>query len=231
MDQPKRPHSGFPMERPRTILVIMPSPVFSEAFTLWCQRYVNCEYIDWATSLKHAREKCSSFRPMLLVLDPSTQHDAVKEGVAFLREDLTNHLLLLDSRPLEATLAAILSEHKTSYFSRLAPSNSLVTGIAEILNKGKRVFDPVFAGRLRRTDSGYKLDYTDSERSISLLTEREKEVMRLLAQGRTVKECGAILRIAESTAENHKSRLMKKLGVHKSAELTLQAIRCGLILV
>lgn len=60
------------------------------------------------------------------------------------------------------------------------------------------------------------------------LTPREKQVLRLLARGCTVRRCAAILKLSESTVDNHKSRMMSKLGVHKTVELTRLAIRAGL---
>lgn len=64
---------------------------------------------------------------------------------------------------------------------------------------------------------------------LGLLTPREMEVLKLIAQGNTVKHCAELLALAPSTVDNHKSRLMKKLGVHKSLELTRLAIRAGLV--
>jgi DNA-binding NarL/FixJ family response regulator len=53
--------------------------------------------------------------------------------------------------------------------------------------------------------------------------------MRLLALGKTVGECAQALGLAHSTIDNHKSRLMKKLNLHKASQLTCRAIRDGLI--
>lgn len=63
----------------------------------------------------------------------------------------------------------------------------------------------------------------------SKLTNRELEVLTILAEGDTVAECAKKLRLAESTVDNHKSRLMKKLSINKSTGLVRIAIRNGLI--
>jgi two-component system, NarL family, response regulator NreC len=68
-----------------------------------------------------------------------------------------------------------------------------------------------------------------ADSDLGLLTPREMEVLKLIAQGNTVKHCAELLALAPSTVDNHKSRLMKKLGVHKSLELTRLAIRAGLV--
>lgn len=72
--------------------------------------------------------------------------------------------------------------------------------------------------------------YREPEGSdLDLLTPREMGVLKLIAQGNTVKHCAELLALAPSTVDNHKSRLMKKLGVHKSLDLTRLAIREGLV--
>ena len=66
-------------------------------------------------------------------------------------------------------------------------------------------------------------------KSLANLTLRERQVMRMLAEGKSVRQCADALGLAPSTIDNHKSRLMKKLSVHRSSQLTLLAIREGLI--
>jgi DNA-binding NarL/FixJ family response regulator len=60
------------------------------------------------------------------------------------------------------------------------------------------------------------------------LTRREFDVLVHIAQGYTVKQCAEALGISPSTADNHKSRLMRKLRVHKTVDLARLALRCGL---
>ena len=66
------------------------------------------------------------------------------------------------------------------------------------------------------------------QRSLGQLTRREVDVLLHIAQGYTVKQCAQALGISPSTADNHKSRLMRKLRVHKTVDLARLALRCGL---
>jgi two-component system, NarL family, response regulator NreC len=61
------------------------------------------------------------------------------------------------------------------------------------------------------------------------LTAREREVLQLIAEGKTTKEIASLLGISVKTAESHRSRLMEKLGVHETASLVRYAMRRGLI--
>ena len=65
--------------------------------------------------------------------------------------------------------------------------------------------------------------------SFDLLTDREKEVLQLLAQGRSNKEAATQLNVGLSTIETHRAKLMQKLNLHSTAEIVLYAVRKGII--
>lgn len=231
MHRPIPIRNGSPDAPLRTLVLLLPSPIDCESLSLWCQYRVGCDVVEWATSIEEGVELCRRIQPRLLMIDPAIGCGSVERGVSLVREEAAGHLLVLDSRPMEVRLAAILSEPATSYFSRTASSQSLAAAMADMLTSGRRVFDPALAPRIRRTDRGFQLDYAAEQRSISILSQREQQVMRLLAEGRSVKQCAEMLGLSESTIDNHKSRLMKKLGIHKSSELAVRAIRDGLLIV
>jgi DNA-binding NarL/FixJ family response regulator len=68
-----------------------------------------------------------------------------------------------------------------------------------------------------------------SDRERDPLSLREREVLQLVAEGRTTKEVAALLGISSKTVESHRGRLMGKLGVHETASLVRYAIRQGII--
>ena len=65
--------------------------------------------------------------------------------------------------------------------------------------------------------------------SYDLLTEREREVLQLLAEGKPNKEAAAVLKLSPHTVETHRTNLMQKLGLHNTAEIVLYAVRKGII--
>jgi DNA-binding NarL/FixJ family response regulator len=67
-----------------------------------------------------------------------------------------------------------------------------------------------------------------TKRDMAVLTKREVEVVRLVSLGCTVPEAAAVLKLAPSTVDNHKSRAMAKLGTDKIALLTRVALRSGI---
>ena len=74
--------------------------------------------------------------------------------------------------------------------------------------------------------------FTPNEESVRLvfaLTERERQVLVLIADGKSTKETAAQLGISYKTADSHRSRILEKLGVHETASMVRYAIRAGLI--
>ena len=74
--------------------------------------------------------------------------------------------------------------------------------------------------------------FTPDEQSVRMvfsLTERERQVLVLIADGRSTKEAAATLGISYKTADSHRSRILEKLGVHETASMVRYAIRAGLI--
>ena len=61
------------------------------------------------------------------------------------------------------------------------------------------------------------------------LTPREREVLQLIAEGKTTKEAAGVLGVSVKTAESHRTRIMEKLEIHETATLVRYAIRRGLV--
>ena len=215
----------------RSIALLLQSAIDGEAFSLWCQRRIEGCAVTWGTDVEIVIDACRRLRPRLLVVDPAIGGSVIDRGLSLVREGVVSHLLILDARPMEVRLTAILGEPAASYFSRMASAPLLAAAMTEMIVAGIRAFDPALAPRIRRSDRGFQLVDATEHRSISILSQREQQVMRLLAEGRTVKQCAETLGLSESTIDNHKSRLMKKLGIHKSSELAVRAIRDGLLIV
>ena len=72
---------------------------------------------------------------------------------------------------------------------------------------------------------------SDFQAKFRTTSEREREVWRLIALGRTAREIAAQLGIAASTASNHRASLMQKMGARNSPDLTRMAVQAGIITV
>lgn len=89
---------------------------------------------------------------------------------------------------------------------------------------GNTFFSPAIADTLI-DDYRARLQRDDLRDSYELLTDRERQVLQLLAEGKTNKDVATILSLGVSTVESHRLNLMKKLDLHNTAELVLYAVR------
>lgn len=92
-----------------------------------------------------------------------------------------------------------------------------------------RVSQMVLDGFLDRERRNTTTEVADDEPD--MLTSREREVIQLLAEGRTSKEVAVTLNLSVKTAETHRTNLMRKLGLHSVADLTRYAVRNGIVQV
>ncbi|HEY7187713.1 MAG TPA: response regulator transcription factor [Vicinamibacterales bacterium] len=89
---------------------------------------------------------------------------------------------------------------------------------------GNTFFSPAIADMLFE-DYVLRLQRREVQDSYDVLTDREKQVLQLLAEGRTNKEVATSLSLGLSTVETHRMNLMKKLGLRNTAEIVLYAVR------
>jgi DNA-binding NarL/FixJ family response regulator len=93
---------------------------------------------------------------------------------------------------------------------------------------GKPFFSPAVTSVLVE-DYVRRLQARGQADSFDLLTDREKEVLQLLAEGRSNKEVAVQLNVGLSTVETHRANLMQKLSLHNTAEIVLYAVRKRII--
>jgi DNA-binding NarL/FixJ family response regulator len=106
-------------------------------------------------------------------------------------------------------------------------ATELVTAIREAL-RGQTYVTPMIAGELLQS---YREDGHRPHDAAHRLTARQREVLQLIAEGRSAKEVAAVLKISIRTAEAHKARILEALGLRTTAELVQYAIRNGIISV
>jgi DNA-binding NarL/FixJ family response regulator len=113
----------------------------------------------------------------------------------------------------------------SGYVLKSTVSGELVTAIREVLG-GNTYVTPKIAGELLGALSGKS---TGSDRPVDHLSNRQRQILRLLVEGLSAKQIAAKLGISRRTVETHKYRIMRIVGVHTSAELVRFAVEQGLV--
>jgi len=101
-------------------------------------------------------------------------------------------------------------------------ANDLVQAIQQV-SRGQFYLSP---GVSRAVVEAYR---TKSQMPADPLTVRERQVLQLIAEGRSTKDVASLLGISVKTAESHRTRLMQKLDIHETATLVRYAVRRGLV--
>ena len=108
----------------------------------------------------------------------------------------------------------------SGYVLKQSAGEELIAAIREVL-KGRTYLTPLITKTVIT-------NLTESTPTTVKLTPRQREVLRLIADGRRMKEIGAILELSTRTVESHKYEMMRALGVQSTAELVRYAIQIGL---
>jgi two-component system response regulator NreC len=133
-------------------------------------------------------------------------------------------VLVLSMHADEAYVTQILKAGATGYLLKDSADVDLMKAVTAVA-RAQSFFSPAVA-KLMLND--YVHPRAGSDR-YELLSDREREVFQLIAEGKSNKEIAALLSISLSTVETHRGRIMEKLDVHSAAEIVLYAVRRGVV--
>jgi two-component system, NarL family, response regulator NreC len=136
-------------------------------------------------------------------------------------------VVILSMHPNEAYITRALQAGAKGYLLKDSADDDLIRALT-LVSQGKSFFSPAVAkvmldDYLRHLAERGIVDRYDS------LSEREREIFQLVAEGRSNKEIADLLFVSANTIETHRAHIMEKLDVHSAVELVLYAVRKGLI--
>jgi len=164
-----------------------------------------------------------SLNPDIAVLDISMPMlngiDAVRE---MSRSCPKTKTILLTQHEEDQYIREALEAGVRGYVLKSQAANDLVHAIHQV-SRGQFYLSP---GVSRAVVEAYR---TKSQMPADPLTVRERQVLQLIAEGRSTKDVASLLGISVKTAESHRTRLMQKLDIHETASLVRYAVRRGLV--
>jgi DNA-binding NarL/FixJ family response regulator len=171
-------------------------------------------------------EQAAALHPDVIVADISMPRlNGIEAARQIKKADKNIKIVFLTMHP-DATYAANAFEVGASGFVlKHSASSELIIAIHEAM-KGRTYVTPLIAGDLIRTYQEGGAPLKDLFKKIS---PRQREILQLLAEGKSGKEIASILDISTRTVEHHKYRMMEQLNIKTSAELVQYAIRHGII--
>lgn len=185
-----------------------------------------CEVVAEAADGLEAVEKAQATRPEVAILDLSMPRLSGLEAVRRIHEALPQtRILVLTVHEEEEYVLPLVRAGASGYLIKDSAVAELLAAV-RALHAGHGYFGPQVA---RVLADQYRHPERTPEDPYGTLSPREREVFHLVVDGRTTKEIARALGISVKTADNHRYRLMEKLGVHNTAELVRYAARRGLL--
>jgi len=182
--------------------------------------------VDDASCEVVAEEKALATRPDVAIVDVGMPRLSGVEAVRRIRKELpSTRILALTVHDEEEYVIHMVRAGASGYLIKDSAASDLLQAV-RTLHDGEGYFGPQAA---RVLAAHYRHPDRDTIDPYGTLTPREREVFHLVIEGRTTKEVARLLGISVKTADNHRSRLMDKLGVHNAAELVRYAAHKGLL--
>ena len=186
------------------------------------------EVVAEASDGLEALRLCATLQPDVLILDVAMPMlNGIEVAARAQKLDRPPRTIMLSMHSDETYVLRALAAGASAYLLKDATDEDLLPAIRAI-SAGKPYFSPAVTALLVE-DYVRQLQARGLTDSYHLLTDREKQVLQLLAEGRSNKDVAALLDVGLSTVETHRGNLMQKLGLHNTAEIVLYAVRKGLI--
>jgi DNA-binding NarL/FixJ family response regulator len=175
-----------------------------------------------------ALKLCTEQQPDALILDIAMpKMNGLEVAARAQKLDHPPHVIILSMHADESYIIRALAAGARAYLLKDATDEDLIPAIRAV-SAGKPFFSPAVTAVLME-DYMRRLQARGLTDSYHLLTDREKEILQLLAEGRSNKEVATLLDLGVSTVETHRANLMQKLNLHNTAEIVLYAVRKGII--
>ncbi len=172
----------------------------------------------------------AEIKPQLVLMDVSMPDiNGIEATRLILQQQPSIKIIGLSMHADKRYIMEMMTVGAAGYLLKHSAADELEWAIKEVL-RGHRYISPAITGIVLSEFSDGKNSSTNSKNTVETngLTLREREVLMLLAEGKTSKEIATLLNLSVKTTESHRTNIMSKLGLFSIAELTKYAIREGL---
>ncbi len=186
------------------------------------------EVVGEASNGVEAAAKAAELRPDVVLLDIGMPGPSSFETARQIRRQRPEtKVLFLTMYDDEDYLLEGMQVGANGYVLKDSPAPQLIGAIRDVY-RGGSYLSPRMLGQLV-DDFRSRIRSADQQPRLATLTPREKEVLKMLAEGNSVKEVASLLNLSVKTVEAHKFNLMRKLDIHNKAQLVQYAIQKKII--
>ena len=212
----------------RRILIAEDHTILREGLRALLSSEPNFEVVGEAEDGREAIRRVEELKPDLILTDLSMPKMNGVEAIREIRKRAPEtKILALTVHRTEEYILEVLQAGADGYILKDASSTELIMAIKSVL-RGDRFLSPSVS---HMVIEGYLEGRTTFETSSpwATLTKREREILKLIAEGHKNKEIADYLCISVKTVEKHRANLMRKLDLHSAAALTAYAMERGLV--
>lgn len=191
------------------------------------------ERTDWsvvaeASDGRDAVKLCLEISPDVAILDVAMpQMNGIDAAAQIVRRMPSVQVLMLSMRADDASISRALRAGARGYLLKDSADSDLIRAVIAAA-AGESYFSPAVASVMLDDYVRHLADKGVGDR-FEALSEREREIFQLVAEGQSNKKIAEILCISPTTVETHRAHILQKLDIHSTAELVLYAVRRGVI--
>jgi two-component system, NarL family, response regulator NreC len=210
------------------ILVADDHGIVRKGLRFLLDRQEGMEVIGEASEGREAVRLSEELQPNVVTMDVAMpQLNGIDAAAQIMKSSPSTGIIMLSMHADESYLVRALSVGAKGYLLKESAEADVVRAV-QVVSQGRPFFSPRIAQTLLE-DYVRTLQDRGLQDSYDLLTEREREVLQLLAEGKSNKEVATLLDLSTYTVETHRTNLMHKLNLHNTAEIVLYAVRKKII--
>jgi DNA-binding NarL/FixJ family response regulator len=214
---------------PITVLIADDYPVVREGLRFLLERETDIAVVGAAADGRAAVEMAASLRPHVVLMDISMPQLDGLEATQRIRRRLPDvRVLVLSAHSDDRTIERAMLAGASGFLAKESPGEVFAAAIREA-HMGRACLSPDIRRRIENPARNGANGGGASAPRVARLTDREREVLRLIARGRANKQTANELGISIKTVEKHRQHVMEKLNIHDTAGLTRYAISTGLV--
>ncbi len=222
------PASALGLGRPVNLLVVDDHGLVRDSLSVMLDREKDFTIVGTAENADDAISKVLQLKPDLVLMDIDMPGISCFDAVQIIRSrSPQTKFILVTAYEHDEHLEQALRVKVNGFVLKSEGLASLAAAIRDVA-AGRIHYSPEVMNRLVVQDNQIRLDKPPKSR-LATLSPRERELLRVLAKGLSLKEAASVLGISYKTADKQKASLMAKLDIHDRVELARYAIREGMV--